>query len=344
MELLYIGSLSGTSLQRREALRRIGHSVTAIDPETFLPRNRVAAKIHYETGGLLLAEHIRVQILRELETVMTRFDVVWVDNGRYVGSELVRSLQKQFGPVVLYNVDDPYGRRDRFSFELVRRTLPEYDLVVVVRTPNIAEAKALGARRVMHQFRCADEVAHAPRSLSADDQMRFDSEVLFVGTCFPERAPFMSALKDLGVPLTIRGNQWDRSREWNQLKDNWASAVDNPCDYSLAIQCAKINLGMVSKGNRDLHTTRSMEIPYMGGLLCAERTEDHTELYVEGREAVFWSDATECATICRELLANDEKRSEIARNGQIRALKNANTNEALGRRILDALVPFSAGG
>ena len=63
-------------------------------------------------------------------------------------------------------------------------------------------------------------------------------------------------------------------------------------DYLKAIQLAKVSLGLLSKGNRDLHTTRTFEIPYCGGLLCAERTSEHLQLYQEDVEAVYWSDVT----------------------------------------------------
>ena len=62
---------------------------------------------------------------------------------------------------------------------------------------------------------------------------------------------------------------------------------------------------MLGKGNRDRHTTRSFEIPAIGGLLCAERTDEHRESFEEGMEAVFWNDAKECVDQCRRLLNDD---------------------------------------
>jgi hypothetical protein len=91
----------------------------------------------------------------------------------------------------------------------------------------------------------------------------------------------------LGVPLTIRGSGWHKSPEWSHLKGYWKGGSIHGDDYAKAIQCAKVNLGFVSKENRDLHTTRSSEIPALGGFFCAERTSEHINMYVEGEEAFF---------------------------------------------------------
>jgi len=56
-------------------------------------------------------------------------------------------------------------------------------------------------------------------------------------------------------------------------------------EYAKANQCVNVNLGLLSKGNRDLTTQRSHEILHLGGILCAERTPERTELYRE-HEAV----------------------------------------------------------
>jgi hypothetical protein len=105
----------------------------------------------------------------------------------------------------------------------------------------------------------------------------------------------------------------------------------------MAIKGSKICLGLLSRQNRDLHTTRSMEIPYAGGLLCAERTREHLFLYEEDKEAIFWSDAHECATKCIELLKDEDKRERIRLAGMVRVRINKVGNEDICRQILNEL-------
>jgi hypothetical protein len=187
---------------------------------------------------------------------------------------------------------------------------------------------------MLRVYRSADEVSHAPRHLSAHDHQVWDCEVLFLGTWFPERGPFLKALIEHGVPLTIQGPHWHKAREWPLLKSHWRGGAISGDDYAKAIQCARVNLGLLSKENRDLHTTRSLEIPALGALLCAERTTEHQGMYEEGREALFWKDAQECADQCRHALENEPRRLAIAAAGHQRVMRNGHYNQMVVTHIL----------
>jgi hypothetical protein len=237
--------------------------------------------------------------------------------------------------VINYNVDDPYGTRDSNKWRLYLRSVPHYDLIVVVRDCNIAEAYQAGAKVVLRVDRSSDEVAHAPRKVSAADLVKWGSEVVFVGTWMPERGPFLARLVELGVPLSIRGNRWTKADEWPMLRRFWRGpALSNEDDYAMALQCANVCIGLLSKGNRDLCTQRSFEIPHLGGVFCAERTREHLALYQEDLEAVFWSDADECAHKCKRLLNDEPWRKQVARNGHLRSLRNGTTNEVVIKHIV----------
>ena len=242
-----------------------------------------------------------------------------------------------------YTVDDPFGGRDARRFAGYLHAGPEYDLLAVVRAENVAEAYDRGARAVMQVWRSADEVAHEPRRLNAEQHRRFASEVVFVGTWMPERGPFMAELIRRSVPLSIWGNRWQKAPEWPQLAPHWRGpGLDTDDDYAAAILAAEVNLGLLSRGNRDLHTHRSLEIPALGGLFCAERTCEHLALYEEGREAVFWRDAAECAEQCKALLADEPRRQAIAAAGHARALRNGHYNEQVMARILETALGRNA--
>ncbi|AXC13431.1 hypothetical protein ACPOL_4154 [Acidisarcina polymorpha] len=341
MRILYFGRPHGTSGHRMAALRRLGHQVTLIDAHNIIPANWVTIRWRWLTGGFGMVEVIRRRAIRAIGDAT--FDLAWIDHGELVSAGLVRDLKARIPFVLCYNIDDPFGGRDVMLWREFFKALPLYDLLVVVRPANVGEAKQRGAKRVMRVYMSADEVAHAPRQLTELQYREWRSEVLFVGTAFPERGPFLARLVELGVPLTIYGNRYRRLREWALLKPHWRAAAASADDrYAMAIIAAKVCLGLLSKGNRDLHTTRSMEIPSLGSLLCAQQTSEHSALYREDEEAVFWSSPEECAEKCFALLADESRRQAIAAAGHQRYLQNPWQNMLVVQAILDEAAQASA--
>jgi spore maturation protein CgeB len=339
LSILYLGKIDGTSLDRANALRRLGVAVEHLDPLALMPRTPWVHRITWRIGGHVLSPWV----LRALPRALAgkHFDLCYVDSGEWVTPRAIELLRAHSKRVVNYIIDDPFGARDVARFTAYRRSVPYYDLCVVVRTQNEAEAKALGARNVMRVFMSSDEVSHAPRVLTPSDRERWRADVLFLGTWMPERGPFLRHLIELGVPLTIRGANWNKAPEWPALQASWKGGPLRGDDYAKAIQCAKVNLGLLSKGNRDLHTTRSLEIPALGGLLCGERTAEHSEMYVDGKEAVFWSDAAECAAKCHWLLEHEDERLRIAEAGRARHAANGISNENVVRAIVERAMALS---
>jgi spore maturation protein CgeB len=345
LNILYLGRNAGTSKQRKEALVRLGHQVVCLDPYALLPSIRGIHLWEWHAGSLGLAELVRLRALRILDKMSSSphsFDVAWIDHGNLISRRFVKDLKVRIPRLLCYTIDDPFGDRDRMRWHQFFRALPGYDLLAVVRPDNVPEAYSHGARRVLRVFMSADEIAHAPRRLTDDERRQWQSEVAFIGTAFPERGPFLAELVRLGVPLTIYGNRYQRLSEWPALRTCWRPInTESVEDYANAVSAAKVCLGLLSKGNRDQHTTRSMEIPSLGRLLCAERTPEHLALYQEDREAVFWSTPQECASRCLDLLNDAARREAIATAGRQRYLSNPWRNMAVVESILNAVTSSS---
>lgn len=332
LSILYFGPQKWSCLDRANALRRLGHQVEHIDFRDLLPKSTWVDRIAWHIGGHLFS-HWCIRNLPE-RLANRYFDLCYVDGGEWVTPGVI-SILRQYAPkIISYNIDDPLGSRDGRRYIAYRRSLPYYDLSVVMRSQNVEEARRLGARKVLRVYMAADEITHAPRNITAQDHQIWDSDVLFLGTWMPERGPFLLSLINRGVPLTIRGSSWSKAPEWPQIKSHWKGGAVYGDDYAKAIQCAKVNLGLLSKGNRDRHTTRSLEIPALGGLLCAERTDEHLSMYQEGKEALFWEDAEECAAMCTLALEDETKRKMMAEAGHKRVIQNGHYNESVLSCIL----------
>jgi spore maturation protein CgeB len=329
--------MHSTSRHRAEALRRIGCKVNLLNPKNAYSHLRLHQKINNLSGYCLVNPMVHRWLLRQ--TSGKQYDVVWVDGGHAVPRNSIHHFQGLGAKVLNYAIDDPTGNRDGNSWWTVRRALPEYDLGVAVRGESEQEFHNLGVKSVLRVWRSYDEVAHAPYPSTELISNSFRSEVAFIGTWMrgekcEGRDNFLFKLAEAGIPIAIWGGRWHKSPYWLKLKPFWRGESLAGRDYVAAIQGAKITLGFLSRGNRDLHTTRSSEITYAGGLLCAKRTSEHLQMYQDGVEAVFWSSVEECILKCRDLLTDETRRAQIRLAGKKRICDLGLGNETICRRIL----------
>lgn len=341
MNILYLGNsdLPSTCYHRAKALERLGHQVMLEDPYMAVISTSLADKIHFRTGYFLLQGQIKRWLKKRIPQLANKPDLIWINGGELFGPKAMQFLRTLNVPVVLYNNDDPTGGRDGRRFAMLMKSIPQYDLCTVMREINVQEYKDQGAKKVLRVTMSYDEAVHKPLADLSLIPADFRSEVAFIGTWMrhEKRDEFLLKLIDKGIPISIWGNRWSKSPLWPRLEPYYRGGALGGESYVSAIQGSKICIGMLSKGNRDEHTQRSLEIPYIGALFCAERTPEHLAMYEEGRDAVFWDDADECAQICADLLQDDAKREQIRLNGMKRVRDNKVGNEDICRKVLQEL-------
>lgn len=331
--ILYIGPDSGTCRARRLAIERIGHTVKAIDPFAALPLGNLARSWSFKTGGFGLGTMVRNHIAACVKG--ETFDLAYVDSGELIDGKTVQMLRRFARLVANYNPDNPYVRRDGSRWRAFLSAVPHYDCLFVPRESNVAQARQAGAQRVHRVWFAADDPLRDPAHQPSEEAKKpYLSTIAFVGTWMPERGPFLLKLAQAGLPLRIFGPRWNKAPEYAALEPFITLGELDSRAYDAAVAAADISIALLSKGNRDQHTTRSMEIPALGSMLCGERTVEHLQLYDEGREALFWSDAQECIDQCRQLLTDPDRRRRIAEAGRARALRNDHFNEPLMRSML----------
>jgi hypothetical protein len=343
LNILYLGDSKphSTSFHRASALQRLGHSVSIFDPYAAISSSlegRITGAIHYRSGYRFLQPKVR-KWLKHIIQAIPATDLIWVNSGELFGPACLKVIKSLGKPVILYNNDDPTGGRDGRRFDSLLRSVKYYDLCLVLRNINIQEYKGLGAKNVMRVNMSYDEVVHKPFEDIDQIAEQFRSSVAFIGTWmrYENRDKFLLQLIEQGVPVSIWGGRWQKSPLWAKLKPYYKGSALGGRDYVAGLQGARICIGMLSKGNRDLHTRRSVEVPYIGGLFCAERTSEHMEMYKEGVEAVFWNSADECARICKELLADEQKRELIRQAGMRRVRELKVGNEDIARQALEKI-------
>ncbi len=316
---------------------RLGHVVEVVNLAELVQLPYWIYFFDYRLGFPLTSRIVCGKIAMRI--VGKSFDMAFVWSGETINSASLGFLRNISRFVVNYNFDDPTGTRDGNRWRLFLKNIKNYHLCVVVRNESEQEYPAFGVKRILRVWRSADEVSHAKREITDAIQGEWASDISFVGTWMPERGPFMCKLIEAGMKISIWGNRWHKDPQWLLLKPFWRGPSLVGDEYAYAIQCSKLCLGMLSAGNRDSHTTRTAEIPSLGGLFFAQRTCEHEEMYLDGCEAIFWNDADDCLAKAKYWLAKDldAKRKQIAESGRLKWLNGPMRNEAVAKKILAQL-------
>ncbi len=239
--------------------------------------------------------------------------------------------------LVTYSPDDMMNPDNQSAAYL--ESIPLFDLHVTTKSYNVPELLERGARDAMFVDNAFDPATHRPVQLDEADKRTYSAEVGFIGGFEEDRATEMTYLAENGIPLTVWGYQWDRMPDRPERMRVSDRRVDGD-EYAKAICGTKINLGFLRKVNRDLQTTRSIEIPACGAFMLAERTEEHLGLFEEAQEAEYFSSREELLQKCRYYLEHDEERERIARSGRARCLRDDYSNAGRLRRVLNHLQPL----
>jgi spore maturation protein CgeB len=211
-----------------------------------------------------------------------------------------------------------------------------YDLHITTKSYNVGELEKLGARDVLFIDNAFDPETHRPVELTREEHERFDAGVGFVGSYETDRAAEISRLAESDVEVRIWGAGWSAL---GPCHGNVVLRGDeiHGLDYARAMVATRINLCFLRKVNRDLQTTRSIEIPACGAFMLAERTDEHLALFEEGREAEFFSSSGELLEKCRYYLEHEAQRRRVAEGGLRRCIDGGYSNAERLARVLEYL-------
>ena len=336
MNILYIGDLNfgSTSFHRFNALRRTNNIVDSIDTH-YVPTNLIenfTFKLFYKLRHPLDKYNINDRIKRMM--CVKSYNVVWLNKALSVHPKTLKWIKLRYPQckVLSYSGDDMLNPSNSSIYH--SRSLGFFDYYFTTKSYNVLELENLGCKKAIFVNNAFDPLSHQPAQLTQNDLNIFSADVSFIGGFELDRFEKILFLALNGIKVTVWGYGWARAPQVHQ-NIIWKNKYLEEGDYSKVITASKINLCFLRKVNRDLQTTRSMEIPACGGFMLGERTEEHAQLFLEGRDAEFFDDNYEMLEKIRLYLSNDELRMSVAINGRERCLDSGYSNDELVSNILD---------
>jgi hypothetical protein len=343
--MLFVGQLrpGSTSLHRAEAAREMGIDLVQIDTHPEFVRAREATFVERVRRRLFGPRDLAGVNPAMLEAVRLKpVDVIWVDRGITVERSTLTALRDLCpdARIVHYNPDDPFGEYGMSEFRTFMKAIPEYDVHLIPRKPNVAEYLDWGARRVEQivPFWGYDPPTHRKVALDDEERRHFGAPVGFIGMAEKERAASITRLVHEGFTVKVWGNRWPSYLADDDARKVIAGPAQFGETYAKIISSFDINLAFLRRQNRDEHTSRSVELPAAGAFMLAERTDEHLQLFEEGREAEFFDSDDELVEKVRYYVQRPEERARIAEAGRQRATRDGYDNRSVVTEMLQRIM------
>ena len=341
LRILYIGSIvaGSTTLQRLHAFRSLGHNVATVTTVKKDPNRAVKPSFPARVRHRLLRGEDVIGANKSILAAVRKnqFDLIWIDKGLTIRPETLETihLTQPSCQIVGFSPDDMMNPANQTRHFL--RGLPKYDFYITTKSYHVSELCDAGCPQVIFIDNSFDPETHRPMEVTAADREKFGGTVGFIGQWEPDRAESLRQLALAGIPVRVWGYTWERMRDVPPLlrlenKPLWSA------DYAKAICAFDINLGFLRKCNRDLQTTRTMEIPACRAFMLAERTGEHQRLFAESQEAEYFGNDEELLQKVRHYLVHAEERQKIAQNAYDRCLRDGYSYQDRLRQALATIV------
>ena len=323
MKILYVGPLNkgGTCLQRMQAMKDLGCTVTPVDTEPAdvkKKQRQLLFRLKRKILGPSDLAGVNERILQLLKD--NTCQILWIDKGLTIKAETLKDV-RQISPkttIAGYSPDDMLNPDNQTRHFL--KGLTYYDIFFTTKSYGVEELKGLGCKRVEFVDNAYDPNTHRPMEITDEDRLKYGGPVGFIGTYERERAESILYLAKNGVNVRVWGEDWNRKCKLSHPNIKIEGKPLLGDDYARAICSFDINIVFLRKINRDLQTTRSIEVPACGGFMLAERTNEHIRLFEENKEAAYFSSSEELVEMVRYFLEHDEERKRIAQSALRRCL------------------------
>lgn len=290
-------------------------------------------------------------------------EIVWAEKQEYLRADTIRRLQALGAFVTHYN-PDPYFSLSWKRTRLADECVGVYNALIVTKRYELNDYKSRASGQVVYSPLGYDKIGHAPpRSPVINPR----EKVVFVGGWEPRRERLLAAASALTPDVAVWGYGWSiaqRSRldplralrlgrltpgrnvylgaPHTELATAMRSGEGGNGEiyeerYAAVVAGSQIALGFLRELNPDQHTTRTFEIPAIGGFMLADRTEDHCEFFEEGKEAEYFSSDEEYREKVGFYLANESARARVAAAGHQRCMTSGYSYDDRIRTVMAEL-------
>lgn len=291
--------------------------------ETFFAQNlfleyyhkNILNKILYRIGFSNILTKINSELIHFFNTVKP--DIVVVFKGMEVKATTLAYFKKEGVKLINYNPDHPFIFHGKGSGNKnVKKGIKLYDLYATY-SKSIKE-------QIENIYKVKSFWLPFGYELDEENYINYKNEieineVCFVGNPDKQRALFINKLVADKIPVNVYGNDWNK---W--VKPSSDLKIFKPVYHDelwKTIRKYRIQLNLFRPHNVGSHNMRSFEVPAVGGIMLAPKTDEHMFFFDENTEAFYFKDLNDCTKKIKDILSMEKDEvNKIRLNARNRCL------------------------
>lgn len=228
---------------------------------------------------------------------------------------------------------------DYRRFTTWRMIAPYFDYMFMIQRGECLNlVEAAGAGRAVYLPVACDPMIHRPLNLTAEEQVRYGSDISFFGAGYNNRRHMFTPLANRD--FKIWGTEWPACLPFTKLVQDGGRRME-PDEYVKIFSATKINLNLHSSSERDgvepfgdFVNPRTFELASCGAFQLVDDRTLLPELFEAGKEIAVFRDGGELTDQIQHYLAHPEERLQMAEAARSRALRE-HTYEHRLRQMLE---------
>ena len=289
-----------------KSIKNLGHDLIIYDDRQHIFPGRVRQRIRWINS--LDLWHINKQFVSL--SLYTKPDIAIVAGGHRINVESIKKLKNNGIKTVLWTIDAP------LDFNPIIAVANYYDYVFCGGT----EAQKIFAKNKISNtnwlpFACAPDF-HRPIALTDEDKKKYEKDVVFVGSFYPNRWKILKELNNFDTG--IWGPNWNKIpiESFNNLSIN--TAFINHIEWIKIFKAAKIVIVIHFQDGKTLCSQASPKV--YEALACksfviVDRQKDVFSLFEDKKHLVGFDTIKDLKQKIVYYLENPNEREKIANNG-----------------------------
>jgi spore maturation protein CgeB len=314
MKILFVGWYNPNFMSITEyverALRHLGHTVEPFEYRQFIIPGIVRDSVSF------LQEYDLNRINQKLISRVEQFkpDILFVLQGTTIKPETIDTIRSKYNvTTVNWYIDGS------LIIEQSLQIAKHYDHFFFSHSEGVEKNHEYGNKHVKLLYFACDPEILKPLTPSDADRKRYGSDIVFVGSHYPDREQALSALSDMN--LSIWGPRWTSIAAGSPLRKYVKGEDVDPGVWTKILSCSKIVLNIHYGFNEEKKTfaqqatCKVFEILSCGCFELTDSTKDVNNLFVTKKHLVTYSSINELRENIVYYLNHEKERKEIALAG-----------------------------